>query len=62
MQQEEPNYDEVLDIMKDFTSDIKCQNMNSFFQWTEWSSATNPIDFDGDDYETLNFHRIQNAR
>jgi len=57
---EEPNYEEVQHIMKDFTSDVKCRGMR--FQWTEWCSATNPSDFDGNDYETLNLHRLQNAR
>ena len=56
---EEPNYEEVQHIMKDFNSDVKCRSMH--FQWTEWRSATNPSDFDGNDYETLNLHRLQNA-
>ena len=59
-QQEQPNYEEVQYIMTDFTNDKKCQRHN--YQWTDWKSATNPINFDGNDYETLHLHRSLDDR
>ena len=37
--------------------DGKCKTTNAL-QWTTWNSMTNPADFNGDDYETLQNHRL----
>ena len=56
-----PNEAEMNDIKTNFEIALKCALP---YQWTEWNSFTDlsSNESDGNDYETLYLHRIQNSR
>ena len=52
-----PTEKQLESIYKITDEESRCQNFN---EWTNWNSLTNPSENNGDDYETLEDHRLHN--
>ena len=46
-----------LELIYQSAEESRCQNFN---EWTNWNSLTDPSKNNGDDFETLQEHRLNN--